>query len=826
MRRAVAGLACLAALASARAALSEPSPQREAFVPTPGRSLAGDDQASALARNPANLAFVPSAELRWTWVRTAATSTDPSRGHSLDVALPLPLNLAVGARVDVLQPPRDAPAPFDAPVTWATWGLAVRARDAFALGASVRHAYGDAPAASGMTSVSLATTVRPMPALGVSVVGRDLNEPRSDAGFVLDRGVDVGLALRPLGTRALEIGVEDRYTRAADQWTPRATLGLDVPYVGRLRGEVSSTASPFASGSHPLTAMVGLELGLGSATYEGGAVFGSGVGGRAGFYTGLALSGHQSPGPPEPGYALRIRIEETPGARGHVQLLRRLWRLAGDPELAAVALLLKAEPADSLAHAEELGDAIRLLRANGKKVVCHFEDAKSRALHVCSQADRIAMNPAGGLRFAGLRAQYQYYGALLAKVGVHAQFVRVGAHKTAPEQFEREGPTDVARDDHVGLLRAYERVLLADVGGGRRIPTLELAATFARGPFVADEARQAHLVDVLAFDDELESVVAETLGRRVRLLDEAPPPPVPSRFGARRGVAVVYLDGDMIDGRSRDIPLLGMRVVGSYTIAETLEAVRKDPLVGAVVLRIESPGGSSMAADVMWREAALTARVKPVVVSMGGSAASGGYYVASAAHRIFASQTTLTGSIGVFYGKLDVAALSDKIGLHVETYRTAPRADAESIFRPFTPDETRELERKVEQFYGVFVDRVATGRHMSKQAVDAVGQGRVWTGGEARERGLVDTIGGLRQALAEARRMADLAVDAPLTELPVVQTSILSTVARLAGVEEPLPVTAYLPPSLGAALRGLAPLTLHAADVPLARAEFVAVDEP
>src|SRR5690606_13355074 len=219
---------------------------------------------------------------------------------------------------------------------------------------------------------------------------------------------------------------------------------------------------------------------------------------------------------------------------------------------------------------------------------------------------------------------------------------------------------------------------------------------------------------------------------------------------------------------------------GSYTIAESIKKVRDDPSVSAVVLRIETGGGSAMAADVLWREIQLTATKKPVVVSMGSAAASGGYYIASPGTYVYANPLTITGSIGIFYGKLDVAGLLGNIGINVETLRTSKYADSESAFRPFSDEEREILKQKIQQFYGLFLRRVADGRGMSKKEVDAVGRGRVWTGRQALEHKLVDGLGGLRQALAKARVLGGLGDDAPILELPVEKSSLLG---KLLGVE-------------------------------------------
>ncbi len=243
----------------------------------------------------------------------------------------------------------------------------------------------------------------------------------------------------------------------------------------------------------------------------------------------------------------------------------------------------------------------------------------------------------------------------------------------------------------------------------------------------------------------------------------------------------------------------------------------------AVVLRIESPGGSSLASDVMWRELFLLAKKKPLIVSMGTVAASGGYYIASASKDIFALPLTITGSIGVFYGKANLSGLLAKLGVTVDTYKTAPRADAESMFRGFTPDEERELSRKVDQFYDTFLDRIQQGRGMSKTETDAVGRGRVWTGQQAYDRHLVDHLGGLRDALREARTLASLPEDAPIEELPKENSSLLQLALDAVGVSAEVNAAALpsLPPALQTLARDVAPLVIYDPNEALARLEYV-----
>ncbi|EYF04051.1 signal peptide peptidase SppA [Chondromyces apiculatus] len=791
-------------------------------VPDPGRSIAGGGDASAIAVNPANLAFLPGAEARWMWVRPGSGSPIPTGGHSFSAAVPIAM-VSTGLRLDLMDPPDAAPAPFDETWRWIRWGLAVRAGDALALGTTFGWGSSDALALDGHFSVTTGLTIRPFSFLSIAAIARDWNEPENRFGASIERSYDLGIASRPLGTRALEIGAEATYFERSREVVPRFTLGLDVPRVGRLRGDVS--LRDLANGRAGVAAMAGLDINVSGLQLLGGGVFGDGyTRGGTGFYVGAALRSYREPGVPMLRRVAKIRIDGTPGARAHTRLLQRLWRLADAPEVDGVVLVLRAEPANSTAHSEEVGDALRMLRSRGKKVICHLEDAGGRSLHVCSQADAIAMNPAGGLRFAGVSTRYFYFGDLLRKLHVKADFVRIGAHKLAAEQFTLPQGTQVAREDHQELVDLLGGVLLHDVGGGRRIPKGELARRIARGPFLAREAKEAGLIDLLAYDDEIDEVVEEVMGGRSKIVEDSAPNEAPQRWGNVGKVAMVYVDGDMVDGETQNIPLLGIKLAGSYTVARALKRVREDSSVRAVVLRVETGGGSSLAADVMLREAILTARAKPVVVSMGSQAASGGYYVSVGGGPIYASRSTVTGSIGIYYGKVDVSGLLERLGVTVEGYRSAPRADAESFFRPYTDEEREILGVKVKQFYDTFVARVAEGRHLTPAQVDAVARGRVWTGAQAIERGLVDKLGGLREALAEARRRGGLPEDAPILSLPDDEDGLLDLVLKLAGVTagvtaNALGPAAAMPPALLDIARSLSPFLVFEPSRPLARIE-------
>jgi len=319
------------------------------------------------------------------------------------------------------------------------------------------------------------------------------------------------------------------------------------------------------------------------------------------------------------------------------------------------------------------------------------------------------------------------------------------------------------------------------------------------------------------------------MGQRARITEDNGTKKAPQRWGKVPKVALVYLSGDMIDGESMYIPFAGIKLAGSVTIKEALRRARDDSNVKSVVFRIETGGGSSLAADVILREAQLVAKKKPLIVSMGSSAASGGYYASMAGREIFANRGTITGSIGIFYGKVDVSGLLHKFGVGIESYRTAPRADAESLFRPFTDNERRELGVKVKQFYDLFVARVAEGRHMTPEAVDAVARGKVWTGEQALPINLVTRLGGLREALAEARKLGGLRRDAPFIELPEDEESLLGALLNLVGfaaINTPPQMAAALPPAFREIAHSLAPFLVFEPTKALARAELFEEEEP
>lgn len=835
-------LALLAGMGAAQPAHADPLPESAEHVVSQGRSLVTDDTAEALVLNPANLAWLPAPEMRFDWVGCPASAVKIGCGTALGLATPLFWGLATSLRLELVTPSvGDGTWGNGFPYAgyqyaWLSWGLAGHLGEHTSWGFAYDHSYSNDSYVDSLNALTLALSFRPNTHFAFSAVARNFNRPSQQiipaltaggiAAPVLDGQYGFGMALRPTGRRTFELGVEARYWQGIDQWTERGTVGVDVPGFGRVFG--SAEIANLGNDTHRgVVGTAGVELHWGGLSAGGGALFGSGLGNSStvGEYGTIAFAGYTQPGIPNVSHAVWIRLESTPGNRGHVALLRKLWKIAEQPDVDAVTLILRAEPVDSFAHAEELADALRVLRAHKKKVLCSLEDAGARSLYVCANADRIVLAPGGALRYAGMRSQYIYLRGLLDKLGIKADVVRIGPHKSAAEQFTNEHAGPVAAQDHEDLLLQQAAVFDRNLSLYRHMPEERVREVTLKGPFYAAEAKEAGLVDGFAFDDELERATRELVGHEVSYVEYQDETRAPSTFAGRDKIGLLYFDGDMVDGRSQHIPLLDMRLVGSYTMQEQIKKLREDPSIKAVVLRIESPGGASMGADIEWRELQLLAKTKPLIVSMGTVAASGGYYVASASKDVYALPLTITGSIGVFFAKADLSGLLQKIGVTIDTYKTAPHADAESLFRPFTPEERTELEHKVDLIYDTFLTRVSTGRGMAKADIDAVGRGRVWTGQQAYERHLVDHLGGLREALADARAAGGMGDDAPIVEYPPSSSSLAETLLKIAGLggsdDQVEAALEKLPPAVKGVAHALAPVLVYGQEQALTRMEWV-----
>ncbi|HET7224097.1 MAG TPA: signal peptide peptidase SppA [Candidatus Eisenbacteria bacterium] len=413
------------------------------------------------------------------------------------------------------------------------------------------------------------------------------------------------------------------------------------------------------------------------------------------------------------------------------------------------------------AKVAEVRDALARFRAQGKPVWVSLTGGGEREYLLATAGSRVTMPPTATLELDGLSLTALFYRGAFDKFGITPNFAHVGRYKSAVESYTRTGFSPDARASMESLLDELYGLLVDSVAVARHTTPDHVRALIDDGPYEAPDARRAGLIDTLMYQVEMDSTAVRDGSRRAattsfaRYVDRLEEP----RVGPR--IALVVAAGAIVSGRSRDVPGQGA-VMGSDTVVEALRQARTRRGIRAIVLRVDSPGGSGQASDDIWREVERCRRVKPVIVSMSDYAASGGYYIAVGADSLVAEPATLTGSIGVFGGKLNVVGLLKKVGLSTETIARGRHAEMLSPFRDFSPEESARYQHGLEVFYHGFVARVARGRGLPEASVDSMGQGRVWTGLAARRRGLVDRIGGLREAFDMARRRAHVAPDEPL----------------------------------------------------------------
>jgi protease-4 len=452
---------------------------------------------------------------------------------------------------------------------------------------------------------------------------------------------------------------------------------------------------------------------------------------------------------------------------------RALLAAAKDDRIAGVFIAGDLKPAQfgsGYAALEEVRAALEIFKSSGKPIRAYLTQSTTKGYYLASTATELAMDPYGLLLMPGLSSEPMYYAGAFEKYGVGVQVTRVGKYKSAIEPFTRQDMSPESREQMKKLLDDVWAGVVGDIAVSRKLATNDIQAVVdTEGLIRADAAKAARLVDRVAYRDEIFDELKEKTGRRgskqpfkqilindyARLTKEN----AASASGSSK-IAVVYAEGEIVDGEG------DLGEVGGSKFSRELRKLRQDSDVKAVVLRVNSPGGSATASETIQREVRLMKKVKPIVVSMGTYAASGGYWIAAYGDRIFAEPTTITGSIGVFGVQFDVKKLANNFGLTFDSVKTGKFADAVTISRPKTEDEMAVFQRLVDWIYGEFVAKVAEGRNLDKGEVERIAQGRVWSGAEAKKLGLVDEIGGLEAAIAHAAQKANLGNSYKVVEVP------------------------------------------------------------
>ena len=501
-----------------------------------------------------------------------------------------------------------------------------------------------------------------------------------------------------------------------------------------------------------------------------------------------------------------LMFEKTHTTRDVVDALERA---AHDERV--VGLLARITPASlGLAQIQELRDAVHLFRAEGKPALAYAESLGgvgpgNGAYYLATAFDEIHIQPSGGVGLTGLMVESTFFQGTLEKLGIEPRIGSRGKYKNAVNIYTQRKCTPPHREAVQRVMDSQFGQLVDGIAQARGLDHGEVRALIDTGPFLAQDALQAKLVDGVAYRDEVYATLAERTGHEAErlslftYLDRAGRP-----HAEGDGIALIYGVGIVQPGKTSYDPLFGGPTMGADTVANAFRGAVADTDVRAIIFRVDSRGGSPVASETIWRETLRAQQAgKPVIVSMGNVAGSGGYLIAAAADKIVAQPRTITGSIGVFGGKMLTARLSEKLGLSSDEVHTSDNATMWSSNLDFSPAQWAKFNQQLDWIYHNFTTKVAQGRKLDHDHVLSVAEGRIWTGEDAKAHGLVDELGGFSVALRLAKEAAGVAADAPvqLRLFPPERSFIAILLARLLGEDTEDEV--YTP---GAALRP----TLHA----------------
>jgi protease-4 len=454
-----------------------------------------------------------------------------------------------------------------------------------------------------------------------------------------------------------------------------------------------------------------------------------------------------------------LRGVKTPTVRSVVDNLRK-----AKVDARVRAVLLKPTGFDSpfWGKVQEIRDAVIDFRKSGKPVYAYLDYGGDREYYLATAADKVFLMPSTPLDLVGVASYELFLRGTLDKIGAYPDLHRIGDYKTAVNTFKEKGYTPAHKEMDQSMNRDLYEQIVRGIADGRKKNEADVRKLIDEGPFLPEEAMRAGLVDDIAYEDQVDDKLRAGQQRQHLDGDEYARVSTTS-VGLNKGprIAIIYATGTITSGKSGYDAVNGP-AVGSDTLIEYIRQARHDSAVRAIVVRVDSPGGSASASDAVWRELmiAKTERAdRPLIVSMSDLAASGGYYIALPAQVIVAQPSTLTGSIGIFGGKFVTGGVYEKLGAHIESTSIGRNAEINSAARPYNAQEVKKLQEQLQAFYDQFVEKVADSRHSTPEKIDAIAQGRVWTGRQAKQNGLVDELGGLDRAVAIAKQRAKIAAD-------------------------------------------------------------------
>ncbi len=573
----------------------------------------------------------------------------------------------------------------------------------------------------------------------IGATARDLNRPKL-LNEKLGRTYDIGIAIRP-GTWRTTLSVDMRKTQGLKGFDLRYALELRPIRELMLRGTFNSNQS------------FDIRFGINIGNWA----FGMDNRFSTDINTQVGVGYFQ--------FSNARKTKRIPRRHMFLELsmgsLEQGLRIAkSDTEVTGVLIRFNGS-GYGMGRLQEIRDAILDFKKSGRIVICYLSECSTGDYIVASACDTILMHPSAELRLIGLRAERSFYKGALDMLGIRADIEHIGKYKSASETYTRRDMSETHREIQNIILDALYEQLTTTIATNRGWTSETVKNLIDSGPYTAKEALSAKLVDKLLYEDELLHIVNEITDTSTDL--------VPLDKYANSGlyvqdwqvprpkIAIIEAEGLMVTGDSFTEPIMGTPVMGSDTIARAIRQVREDNAIKAVVLRIDSGGGLVVAADILWRELVQLTEVKPLVVSMGDVAASGGYYIAAPADVIVAEPGTITGSIGVIGGKYSFKGLYEKLGIRKEIIKRGAHADFYTDYGDYPPAEQEIVQKQIAEIYDDFITKVASGRtQLTKDEVDKLGRGRIWTGKQAKANGLIDELGGLSIALAIAQEKAGL----------------------------------------------------------------------
>jgi len=744
MRTSIA-LLTISSLSLTPVAWGADSPERPS---TPALSAVGDDGAWSMWHNPANLGLDQDEDFLFLIGQQINTTpgASPQAG---------PGTFAFASQKGPLSSGLHYTQTIDGSDWWAlSTGLGLLIDENVALGVNMGWQIPDGPD-NNFVTWDLGLTWRPYHWLAMGGVVQNLGD--HDTGSDIQQRMGPSIALRPFGDRLL-FGLDYVDNRNEGMGVAEASLvtkpmdGLQIRLSGDSNGWLGAGAEVFfgrgGAGTHAQAQVI--DTGSPSVmAYARGSLP----------ETTIRRTGKRVPEfrltdayPYQPPVGLFAQRTES-----YLQLLRRLQAATEDPTVAGLIIHLDKTPF-SLAQIEELRALILQAKENGKPVLAYMGKAHSNgAYFLASAADKVYLHPAGELDIIGLSAELRFLRGTLDLIGVEPQFAKRAEYKGAPESYTNTEGSAANREQINALLDDLHGNWVQGIGEARGMTAEEVRALVDKGPFTGADALSEGLVDGLIYPNDLEEKYDAMLVDGYAIDEEYRTVVGMDGWPAQHAIAVIYIEGVIVSGQSAGPGFFGGgRTTGSTTVVQQLEQARLDRKVKGVLLRVDSPGGSAFASDEIWKAVEELQKDKPLIVSMGGAAASGGYYVSAGAHRIFANPSTITGSIGVFSGTFSLEGLYEKIGVKVERYNRGRNAAMYSSSKPMDHSEYGAMDRLVADISRQFKEKVKAGRALDDEGVENVARGRIWSGVAAEKNGLTDETGTLFDALEQLETEAEI----------------------------------------------------------------------